>query len=398
MKKTMNRVKSIISFALAAAFSAGQVSGQSADDLVKLVLENNPALAQTAMDANAELLELKTENNLPSTELEFSRKWGNLGEKKLGFGVTQGFDWPGLYAARSAAAGALARVQTARLMVRQADLEQQTRELIISAVAHKKRIELLGKLSAGFDSMLQGAVRERERGAITIIDLNKIELQASRASVSLSQAKAALEETLATLSLLAGTDVEMQSLPDTFPMAELKPLDVYLAAAGESSPEVIEAATEADFQRQRRKVAAREGLPGFSLGYEFEREGEQTFNGLSVGIELPIFSARGRTTAGNASVLAAEFNAATVKNNLSRKVTSNYKTAESLRKEMNAMGPVLDRYDNFYLLNRLFEGRQISLSDYILDVNYFLEASLDYIDVCEAYHAALLPLQRYCRE
>lgn len=394
----MNRYKSIISFALAAAFSAGQVSGQSADDLVKLVLENNPALAQTAMDANAELLELKTENKLPSTELEFSRKWGNLGEKKLGFGVTQGFDWPGLYAARSAAAGALARVQTARLMVRQADLEQQTRELIISAVAHKKRIELLGKLSAGFDSMLQGAVKERERGAITIIDLNKIELQASRASVSLSQAKAALEETLATLSLLAGTDVEMQSLPDTFPMAELKPLDVYLAAAGESSPEVIEAATEADFQRQRRKVAAREGLPGFSLGYEFEREGEQTFNGLSVGIELPIFSARGRTTAANASVLAAEFNAATVKNNLSRKVTSNYKTAESLRKEMNAMGPVLDRYDNFSLLNRLFEGRQISLSDYILDVNYFLEASLDYIDVCEAYHAALLPLQRYCRE
>lgn len=385
--------KTIISIAFA-ALAAG-ASATTADELVELIMSHNPSLSQSALDANAELLDLKTENNLAPTEVEFSHLWGNEGEKKMGVGVSQSFDWPGVYAARSAAYGSLARLQEARLNLRRADLQQQVSALIIAGIAQKQRIGLLDRLSSGFAIMLEGARKERANGSITIIDLNKIELQASKASVALSEAQSTLEEIVTELSLLASTDIKAEMLPEQFDMADLRPLSDYMTAATESSPEVIEAMAQADYMGRMQKVASRESLPGFKVGYEFEREGGQSFNGLAVGVELPLFSSRGKSAAARASVLAAEFNAATVKNNLSRRLTSAYNAASNYRNRMNALGPVIDRYDNFALLKKLFDSRQISLSDYLIDVNYFLEASLEYIDICAAYHASLLPLDRY---
>ncbi|WP_289860307.1 TolC family protein, partial [uncultured Muribaculum sp.] len=74
---------------------------QNFDQLLNSVLSNNQAVASSRYANESELLNLKSENNLPDPEVEVEYQWGRheVGDK-FDINVSQGFDWPGVYRAR----------------------------------------------------------------------------------------------------------------------------------------------------------------------------------------------------------------------------------------------------------------------------------------------------------
>ena len=69
--------------------------------------------------------------------------------------------------------------------------------------------------------------------------------------------------------------------------------------------------------------------------------------------------------------------------------------AIALYQELQQYRPMLENQDNITLLKKALDGGQINLITYIQEVNFFLEAQQNYIDVEYRYYQALTFLNRY---
>ncbi|MDE7155543.1 MAG: hypothetical protein K2N79_04575, partial [Muribaculaceae bacterium] len=111
---------------------------QSFDAVVSQMLVYNPAIKELNHGAEAEIQEMKAENILEGPELEGFHKWGNSGDRKYGAGISQGFDWPGLYSARRQM---IRNNETALGLLRNAtvtDKKVAARSLLIDLVKSKR--------------------------------------------------------------------------------------------------------------------------------------------------------------------------------------------------------------------------------------------------------------------
>jgi hypothetical protein len=69
--------------------------------------------------------------------------------------------------------------------------------------------------------------------------------------------------------------------------------------------------------------------------------------------------------------------------------------AISLYNELEQLRPTLENNDNILLLKKALDGGQISLITYIQEVNFFLEAQKNYLDVEYNYYQLLASLNKY---
>ena len=84
------------------SLSGLSVCASDFDKVLDTVVSNNLALKYTDSENEAAIASMKAENTLDAPEIGFESLWGakGIGDKR-NFSVSQGFDWPGVYAAGS---------------------------------------------------------------------------------------------------------------------------------------------------------------------------------------------------------------------------------------------------------------------------------------------------------
>ncbi|MDE6126581.1 MAG: TolC family protein, partial [Muribaculaceae bacterium] len=119
------------------------------------------------------------------------------------------------------------------------------------------------------------------------------------------------------------------------------------------------------------------------------------FDGFSVGIGLPLYSRRHSSEASDARSLMAENRMRQMETELATGLRTDYIAAESLAAQMREMGPAVENSDNLRLLRRALEGGELSLLDYLQEVNFFREALLDYNALRRSYLLRIASLARH---
>lgn len=388
--------KIILTFLIAGSGVA--MAQQPVDDLVQAVVEHNLDLRLTKTLNITELLESRTENNLQETEIEVGQEWGTKeAGNKFNVSVTQGFDWPGLYRARSKSISALALKQQAQYDAMRRGLEVEVRQLLVDIAAQRQINDLLRQVAAGFDTMLDGAKSQWEKREITILDLNKIRIEAASADIAYAEGVDRLNELQTRMSVLAG-DASWSGripMPYDIPVAELEIEEVYYLTYLNDSPQLMAMEAEESYLRSMVDIAKMERAPGFSLGYDYEREDGVSFHGFHVGLTLPLFSSRGKVAAAQSALTSHQLQQQIEATNIAKQVKLDYKLAESLKMQMDAYGPAIAINDNLKLLKDAFDKGQLELTHYLSDVNYFLSAQQQYIDIQRRYAHQVIKLNQY---
>ena len=119
------------------------------DAAVTMILENNPRLKALAENQKAESTQLSVAgrfNNQP--EVEFEHMWGKGGVTKWNAGVTQSFDWPGVYGRRREEAQARMGAFRYLYAAEARSIATEAMLLFDNAVYVQKQIALLDKLIA----------------------------------------------------------------------------------------------------------------------------------------------------------------------------------------------------------------------------------------------------------
>ena len=110
--------------------SYNSISADNIGDILGNISSNNLELKSAEEELKVNSAEIKSNNNLGETDVDFEYLFG---EKSLGnrwaIGVSQAFDWPGLYNARSKANKSQISALSYLLMQKKLDILFQAKEI-----------------------------------------------------------------------------------------------------------------------------------------------------------------------------------------------------------------------------------------------------------------------------
>lgn len=356
----------------------------------------SPEAARAA--ARADVLDKCSDNMLPAPEAEFSRVWGtkDMGNK-WSLSVTQSFDWPGLYRARARALAhstdAVAWLHAASLV----DARARGRELLLDVVAARRRMDEVRMLHDVVHELEATVKTAYDNEEVTVLDYKKIKIEHIRLQQRLRQAEGAIlaaENQVRALCGRAEGDQVLEALGTQYPDAAMPPMMTF-DQLRQADPAVAASQATIESMRQTAKAEKLSRLPGFSLGYVHEKELGGSFNGFSVGVSLPTFANRHKARASELRIEAAQ----TEQRLMVGQRRADMLTARARAQEAWAMieeaRPLMEHSDSYALLHAALEAGQITMLDYVTEVEFFLEARLEYQDKLYNYHLAVAQLRRF---
>lgn len=393
--------KTIITIAIAALISgtALPLHADSFNEILDEVTANNPALKSRTATSQASLDEMRAEGNLPDPEVEFSHRWGPAGVgNKWDISVSQSFDWPGVYAARSKAVKSTSAAMDYLVQSDIIDTRMETRLLLLDIVNTRQNIAALESIYDGIAQLSDLYRKAVLQGEVTRLDYNKIEIERIAIEGELDNARATLDVLNSSLTALNGgipvsTPVESYPEPDLAVMA-MTPADIadYITS---HDPAIAANRLSGEAAGALATAARRSRLPGFSVGYVHENEMGENFNGFSVGVSLPFFSSRHKAKAAEWSATSLRYDNDMLVSQRVAQFTSARARALAAKKTADAYRPVVETDDNLTLLRKALDGGQISMLTFIQEENYFRQARRSYLDALYNYHLALAELMRY---
>lgn len=369
------------------------------EQVLEAVVKGNPEIAATVISGKAEIEEMKAENMLEGPEIEGHHSWGNYGDRKYGVGISQGFDWPGLYSARR---GAIKAVTEAKTYLNRSTVLDKTIEaklLLIDLVQSRRTLDLMERMLKSMTEMQATLDKSYKNGEVSVLDKNKLDIEVIRLTSKVNDAQIRYATLLTAVQNLAGdTPVrEMaQSLRD-YPADPVLSEEEYERAIAENDPMINYYKAMGDAASRQQDVTRMQGAPSFSLGYEWEREEGQTFNGITVGMKFSSWSTRHSRAAARLSRMENEVRLNATRLNRLADMRNELASVKEYTNQVKAYGKILDEGNQEKLLRRAFDGGEIGMLTYLQEMNFFIEARADYEEACYELSQAKARLNKISR-
>ncbi len=374
--------------------AASVVSAQTPyDEIVASVLRSNMGVKSELYAAEAEVVAGQAENSLGGPSVGFEHMWSSDPAKKdkWAVSVSQEFEYPGVYAARSKAN---ALNMQALDYVKQDILSSKAlsvKLMIIDIINAKARLAYFEELGVNLNSIGEHTKKSFDLGNATILDWRKMQLAIMNNERQIATCKADLASLI---SALEGMGVELNIDEEywlSYPVQNLNEPSVNNEDYFEYN--IMKLRSEAS--KATVKSIKRQAVPSFSLGYRHAFEDGTHFNGLAIGITLPSFSQNKRR---KLAQLEAEALVAENTNEVSLAMAEQqglYLSATSLNASISKYRRILGSESYLDLLKTAFEGGELTIIDYINEVNNFTANKLDLIDIEYRYNLTLAKLNRY---
>ena len=333
-------------------------------------------------------------SDVAGPQIEFEHLWPSSADEavKWNIGISQEFDWPGVYGARSRVAG-LERERSMLVLIQiNADKALAVKQVIIDIINSHCRHHLytaVGRNLARIDSLTAVAF---DRGAATALDVWKMKLAVLDNEQCIATA---LGDIRALEGSLAATGVDFINGEEEF--WHDYPLQPLINPAETSSNSLAEALirNSAELGHARSRATKMELAPAFSLGYVHAFEDRTHFNGFSVGLRLPSFSIKKKNRVAALEAEAMSLESSFEADKQRAEMQALYEEALALSRALESYRSLTGDESYLRLLDKSFNAGQITVIDYLNEINLFITARIGYLDLEYRYNLALARLNRY---
>lgn len=361
------------------------------DAVVTEVLSQGYGIKADSLRMAAEVADVRAENVPEGPEAEFEHLWPSAPgpDNRWSAGVSQSFDWPGAYRARSRQADAMSAASREILRGVALDKALSAKLLVLDIINARQRLALCEEVAAGVRRVDSLTRRAYDLEAATVLDLRKTRLAVLDAERGIALARADIEALEASLVALGPAGINTAAWLE-YPAQTLSPAPFN----PEEYPEYRAARARMGEAAARLSALRASSWPGITLGYRHAYEEGRHFNGLTVGLRLPSWSRKRRTEAARleAEAIIADDTAV---------LARTFSEEEALRTTVRDLAAAMEKYrglsdDNTYmpLLQKAFDGGELTVIDFINEVNIFRSARLNYIDLDYRCQLALARLNR----
>lgn len=372
---------------------SGNCQVLSQRDAIARIVANNAGVKAVQASGNADVLSLQNANTLPDPEVSGGYIFGDGTDNRWELEVSQSFAWPGLYGAQKKIIGSVSAANEERRRVAALDVADQARQQMVRGTYLTQHLSLLENLKANMDSLAHSIEYGYNKGELTILDLKKVRFEIFRLDAQIAQVRS--ERQIVESALTALNNGERIAVD--FSQYDVEPLNAlsYYLDKARQSPEIALSDYAIETARLEGEAARMGRLPSLTLGYKHSMEDGYSFNGVTAGISVPVFSGRKARQAAQARQNAAEYDRTQTANDIEAKVSALYDRTLRQQELLKHFLPVVldDEYPELLLM--AYHGGETNVITLIQEMNYYLQARQEYLEADYAYRAGLASLNRY---
>jgi len=369
-------------------------SGQEMEVLLREIEQNNPELKAAAAALDEERFSNRAEALLADPEVEFNYLWGNGIGNRYDVRVSQSFDFSTLSGKRAGKAASLDELSVLDYKARRLELRQEAQHLYIDLIHHQMLLQELIDHRDRASVLVESYERRMEAGGATVLDLNKAKLHQSAVQGQVNQVDNERLSLLARLTALNGGK-ELPFTPAAYDIADTLPPDFesWFAEASDKNPVLAHIRKELEIGQQQLVIDRLSTMPELTVGYMSEIHAEEKFRGVTVGLNIPLWSGANRVKRARAGVAAAQSRQEAAQQTFYRELKDLYRQAAAMKEHSEMMRASLSDTDyQDYLLDALKRG-EISMIDYLVENDLYFEALEQSLEAEREYRYALAALK-----
>ncbi len=357
------------------------------NSVLSSIEENNTTLKALREKAEAQKLENKTGIYLENPEVGFNYLWGNPTDmgKRTDVSVMQTFDIPTLTGMRNRMASEKNILVEWQYKADRMNILLEAKQYCIELIYYNALKRELNIRLQHAQTIATGYKKRLDNGDANILEYNKARLNLSTVEGEISKVEVERKALTEQLKRLNGANV--LSLDDhsysniEFPLS----FNAWYEEAEQKNPVLAHVKQEVEVSKKQVSLNKAMSLPTFSAGYMSEKIVGEHFQGISVGISIPLWENKNRVKQARAAVKAAESMEDDRKQQFYAQLQIIYNRTLGLKTTAEAYRNSLETANNSQLLKKALDAGEISLLDYILEmglyyetVNRALEAERDY--------------------
>ena len=380
MKKIVISIVAIL--AMSSLFAQNNIN-----EVLSTIEQNNTTLKALREAADAQKIENRTGIYLADPEIGFNYLWGNpssIGNRK-DINIKQNFDIPTI-------SGLKSRVANQQNTLVEWQYKSDRINILLEAKLYYLDLiyynSLLKELAIRREHAEKIAVSQKERlesGEGNVMEYNNVQLNLSTVRGEVSRIETERNAAIAQIVRLnGGQPLTLSGSGFTSIEMPLNFNDWYATAEGKN-PLLSYVRQEIELSKQQISLSKSMGLPTFSAGYMSENVVGQRFQGVSVGISVPLWSNKNRVKQAKSALRAAESKQTDTKQQFYSQLEILYSRTQGLKATAETYRASLENANNSVLLKKALDAGQISMLDYIVEiglyyntVNQALQAELDY--------------------
>lgn len=345
------------------------------DAVLREIERNSTSLAAMTRRTEAQKIGNRTGLAPENPEVELGYLPGIHGGARKDIGISQSFDFPTLYSRR----GKLADAQN---LSADWQLRSQRMELLLTAEQYCIELVYNNALAALYSRQVDNARdiaeaynRKLSLGEATRIECNKAALNLTNLENDLKSVNLEINRLKSELKLLnGGQAVEIADTAYSSVMSLPLDFDGWVAEAEAANPDFGYLRQEVEVAKRGVGVSKAMGLPKLSVGYAGEFTPDEGYQGVKIGVSIPLWENRNRVKHARAEVAAAEQTIDDARLRYINRQTFLFEQAKELKGSVARYEEVFFRNSNDELLFKAFKGGELSLLDYLLELEYYFSS------------------------
>lgn len=376
---------------------SGLNAQSSVDKILSEVEKNNTSLSALRKGLDAEKIGNKTGIYIQNPEFEFHYLWGKPSElgNRTDFSITQSIDFPTAYSYQKQISNIRNEQVELEYQKERQDVLLQTRLLCYDLIYTNALMAELSKRLAHAQSIANSYKAKFDIGEANILEYNKAQLNLlniSKKLESLDIQKSAFEAKLTTLN--GGIEIDFSdgafltpSIPEDF--------EEWYLLAEQNNPLLNWLKQEIEINQKQVKLNRAKSLPKLNAGYMSENVLGAKFQGLIVGVAIPLFENKNTVKFAKANSLAIESMVSNNKIQFYNRLKTLHGKAIGLQNNVEGYRTNLMQYDNSALIKKAFDKGEITLIDYMLELSFYYESVTNLLELEKELNGTFAELKRY---
>lgn len=363
--------------------------------VLQSVEQHNTTLVALRHETEAAKVGNHTNLNLPNPEVEFGYLWGSpssIGHRK-DVSAVQSFDFATVTGARRR----LARQQDAladwQYKESRMQLLLEAHHLCLDAIYYNAMCKELMQRKQYAEEITSAQQKRLEQGDINRIEYNQVKLDLAAVSAELMRCNTERAAVMAELQRLNGGEPLLIEATDYPAVAIANDFEAWYAEAEQKSPALAYVKQQIDVANRELAVRRADGLPTVSLGFMGEYVSGENYQGVKVGMSIPLWANKNRVRQAKAEVEAAKARQTDARQQFYSRLHNLFVQQRGLRQVVQSYQEALRATDNTSLLKKALDAGSISTMDYLLGARMYYDAVNQKMDACRAWQKTVAEMQ-----
>lgn len=356
--------------------------------------KNNNTLKSLREAADAQKLGNRTGIYLPGPEVGVNYLFG----KPSGIGnrtdinVTQSFDLATLSGLKSQAANARNNLVETQYQADRLQILLEAKQYCIELTYYNALAKELEVRMQHAQTIADAYEKRLKNGDASLLEYNKAQLNQSSLRGEISRIEVERNALRSQLKRLNGGN-EVAYEETGFPESQL-PLNFeeWFSLSAQKYPGLALLKQEVEVNKKNLSLTKAMTLPSFSAGYMSERVVGERYQGISVGISIPLWENKNKVKQAKSAVRAAEMKESDGRQQLYDQLKILYDRTQGLGMVALNYRKSLETINNAHLLNKALDAGEISLLDYIVEIGLYYDTVNQAMEAEKGYQKSFAEL------